>query len=106
MPVDPKLFSRLEAMGEDAVRDGLLHGIPPADGSEHRLAVEGWVKIKEAERASAASSRKEAREEESLAISRKALANSRSATRIAMIAMILSTIMAIQKIIEWYSIAP
>ena len=83
MPVDPKLFSRLEAMGENAVRDGLLQGIPPADGSEHRSAVEGWVRTKEAERASASASRKEAREEETLSIARKALSNSRCATRIA-----------------------
>lgn len=106
MPVDPKLFSRLEAMGEDAVRNGLLQGIPPADGSEHRSAVEGWVKMKEAERSSAASTRKEAREEETLSIARKALSNSRLATRIAISAIALSIIMAIQKVIELYSAKP
>ena len=103
MPVDPELFARLEAMGEDSVRNGLLQGIPPADGSEHRLAVEGWLRRKEDERAAASSARKEAREEESLSISRKALANSRLATRIAISAIVLSITMAIQKIIEWYS---
>jgi|JI9StandDraft_1071089.scaffolds.fasta_scaffold406635_2 hypothetical protein len=103
MPVDPKLFSRLEAMGEDAVLQSLLQGVPPADGSEHRMAVEGWVKMKEAERASAASARKEAREEESLSISRKALANSERATRIAISAIVLSISMAILSIIKWYS---
>ena len=103
MPVDPKLFSKLEAMGEDSVRKGLIQGIPPADGSEHRLAVEGWVEMKAAERSAASASRKESREEESLSISRKALSNSRLATRIAISAIVLSIAMAIQKIIEWYS---
>ena len=41
--------------------------------------------------------------EESLSISRKALSNSRLATRIAISAIVLSIIMAIQKIIEWSS---
>ena len=65
--------------------------------------VEGWVRMKEAERASASASRKEAREEETLSIARKALSNSRFATRIAISAIVLSITMAIQKIIEWYS---
>ena len=103
MPVDSTLFARLEAMGEDAVRAGLLQGIPPADGSEHRAAVEGWVKAKEAERASFASARKESREDETLSISRKALVNSERATRIAISAIVLSIIMAAFSIIKWYS---
>lgn len=103
MPVDPKLFSRLDAMGEDSVRKGMLQGIPPADGSEHRLAVEGWLKMKAGERSAASSARKEAREEETLSIARKALSNSRLATGIAISAIALSIIMAVPKIIEWYS---
>ena len=55
------------------------------------------------ERESASKARSEARSEESLSISRKAFLASRSAYRIAISAIVLSIIMAIQKIIEWYS---
>jgi hypothetical protein len=47
--------------------------------------------------------RAEAREEESLSISRKALRNSERATRIAISAIMLSISMAIFAIIQWYS---
>lgn len=103
MPVDPKLFERLEAMGEEAVRHDVALGLAGNPGSEHNNAVRFWLKHKEDERAAAAASRKESREEESLAISRKALSNSRLATRIAISAIVLSIVLAIQKIIEWYS---
>jgi hypothetical protein len=98
--MSPATEKELEALGEAEVsRRIALHeyGVP---GSEHRENVEAWLRSK----ALGASARKEAREEESLSISRKALANSRSATVIARIAITLSTIMAIQKVIEWYSI--
>lgn len=101
--VDPKLFGRLEAMGEDAVRQQVALGLAGTPGSEHNSAVLSWLKNKEDERSAAVVSRKEAREEESLSISRQALANSRLATRIAISAIGLSILMALQKIIEWYS---
>ncbi|MDP1679385.1 MAG: hypothetical protein Q8L02_04590 [Candidatus Nitrotoga sp.] len=47
--------------------------------------------------------RSEAREEENLSISRKALRNSERATRIAISAIMLSISMAILAIIQWYS---
>ena len=55
------------------------------------------------ERESASKARAEARSEESLSISRKAFVTSRSAYRIAISAIVLSIIMAIQKLIEWFS---
>ena len=55
-------------------------------------AVDTWITVKESEL-----------KDESVSISRKALSNSRLATNIATMAMVLSTIMAIQKIIELYS---
>ena len=55
-------------------------------------AVDNWIDVKESEL-----------KDESVYIARKALSNSRLATNIATMAMVLSTIMAIQKIIELYS---
>ena len=56
------------------------------------VAVDNWIAVKESEL-----------KDESVSIARKALSNSRFATNIATLAMVLSIIMAIQKIIEWYS---
>ena len=53
--------------------------------------------------AAVAAARAEAREEESLSISRKALRNSERATRIAISAIALSISMAILAIIKWHS---
>jgi hypothetical protein len=64
--------------------------------STHSFALQ-WVLIKEAEE-------RDKREVESLSISRKALENSRLATRIAISAIILSIIMAAYEIIKWYSL--
>lgn len=64
-----------------------------------RTDAEAWLSRHE----SALKERAEERSEESLRISRKALSNSSLATRIATFALILSVIMAIQKLIEWSS---
>ena len=99
-----QLWSELDALGEDKVL--LMHkvherwGVPPFHKAD---SVELWLKSKSDARIAEAASRKESREEESLSIARKALTTSRSATRIATSAIVLSIAMAIQKIIEWYS---
>lgn len=62
-----------------------------------------WLRRREEARAAETASRAEAREEESLAISRRALENSRMATRLAASAIVLSIAMAILKLFEWYS---
>jgi len=54
--------------------------------------VDKWVAMKEAEL-----------RDESVAISRQALANSKRATKLAVFALILSLVMAGQKLVEWYS---
>ena len=82
----------LDALGEKEVLHRQAKGEFGAIGSVGHGIASAWLEGKKVERS-----------EESLSISRKALANSRSATVIATMAMILSTIMAIQKIIEWYS---
>jgi hypothetical protein len=92
-----QLDSKFEALGVVEV----THRLESKRGL-HSLEWEparAWLAAKEAER----QMRSDSRAEESLSISRKALSNSRLATRIAVIAITLSTIMAIQKIIEWYS---
>ncbi len=50
-----------------------------------------------------AEAREEARSEESLSISQKALDNSRLATRISISAIVLSIIVAMLEVIRWYS---
>lgn len=62
-------------------------------------AVDTWLSVKDVE----GKVRADDRSEESLSISRKALRNSDRATNIAISAIVLSIIMAIQKLIEWYS---
>lgn len=83
---------QLDALDEKAVRYSLAKGEYGAPGSTSYEIVLSWLASKDTERAA-----------ESLAISRKALSNSRLATRIAISAIALSIAMAIQKIIEWYS---
>jgi hypothetical protein len=97
--MSPSTLARLEELGPVAVAKLLAqheYGLP---GSDMRADVESWLRSKDLE----ASARKEAREDESLSISRKALANSERATRIAISAIVLSISMAIFSIIKWYS---
>ena len=82
----------LDAIDEKAVRYSLAKGEYGAPGSKSYDIVLAWLAIKEAARA-----------DESLSISRKALSNSQLATRIAISAIVLSAIMAIQRIIAWLS---
>lgn len=99
---DPnKFFASLEECGEADVRNRLALKVW-SDPRTVALAEE-WLRSKDADRASSSAERKEAREVETLSIARKALRNSRLASSIAIMAMILSTIMAIQKLIEWNS---
>ncbi len=94
-------LEQLDAANDEAeVRERLAAG--KYNSMAAGLARE-WLRRKEEARAAEATSRAEAREEESLAISRKALENSRLATRLAASAIVLSIAMAILKIVEWYS---
>ena len=83
---------KLDALDEKTVRYSLAKGEYGAPGSTSYEIVLSWLASKDTERAT-----------ESLAISRKALSNSRLATRIAISAIVLSIAMAIQRIIEWFS---
>lgn len=92
-----RLDERFESLGEAEVR----HRLESKQGL-HSLEWESaraWLAAKETDRAV----RSDGRAEESLSIARKALDNSRLATRIAILAIVLSIVMAIPKIIEWSS---
>ena len=88
--MSPSTTAQLEKLGPVAVAKLLAeheYGVP---GSELRTNVEAWLHAKELE----AELRREAREEESISIARMALTTSRSARTIAIIAIILTTIIA------------
>lgn len=98
---DSAFWKQLDAQNDEAaVRIAIAsnHYSPDTVG----IAQE-WLSRREEARSSAAFARSEARSEESLSISRKALDNSRLATRIAISAIVLSIIMAMYEIIKWYS---
>lgn len=95
--------THFEAIGIDGVLSEIAEGRFGAGPSVAKSEAEAWVAAERAKRDSAALSRKEAREEESLSIARKALSNSQRATTIAIFAVVVSVAMAIQKLIEWLS---
>jgi hypothetical protein len=84
---EDRLIETLERQGEDWVRQKLLEGTWTPNTVDHgRVTV--WLGAKDA-------ARRDAREAESLSISRRALRSSTWANIIAIIAMILSAIVAI-----------
>ena len=92
-------WEQLDAANDEAeVRRRIAEGLY----SEPHLGIaQEWVRRQEASRSEAASSRKEAREEESLSISRRALRNSILATIIATIAIIVATREIIWSAVMW-----
>lgn len=93
-----KLFAEFEALGETKVRH--LRDINHWASDQYRnITSQEWLIAKDAERAARAS----ARADEQLSIARKALRVSERAQRLAISAIVLSIVMAIQKIIEWLS---
>ncbi|MCK5230701.1 MAG: hypothetical protein KAR13_10580 [Desulfobulbaceae bacterium] len=94
---DDALIKRLESMPFEEARDKILKRQlgNTLDSPNHQLCL-SWLQCKE-------SKLRDDREEETLSIARKALRSSKSATWIATSAIILSIIMAIGQIIQWYS---
>jgi hypothetical protein len=98
---DTAFWKQLDAQNnENAVRIAIASGHYNLNDA---AVAQEWLRRKEEARSSAAFARSEARDEESLSISRNALEISRSASRRALIAITLSTTMAIYEIIKWYS---
>jgi CHASE3 domain sensor protein len=87
------MIKELQQLGEKTVKTRLLNGDYGQPLSINYECVNAWLSSTESERA-------DARAEESLSISRKALRNSKWATVIAIIAIVLSTMTAI--IIAWF----
>ena len=85
-------FRSLDAKGEETVRRELGKGECGNPGSDHHNMVLQWLALQDSKRA-----------EESLSISRRALQDSRLATRIAISAIVLTIVMAIKEIIVWLS---
>lgn len=98
-----KLRVKLVSLGEKEVARRLAMN---AFNDQREAYVRHWLSEQSGAIEAAAAERKEAREVETLEIARKALRNSERATMVAIIAIALSTVMAIQKIIDWYSIKP
>ncbi|MBK7685165.1 MAG: hypothetical protein IPJ25_03315 [Rhodocyclaceae bacterium] len=97
---DTAFWKQLDAQNdESAVRVAIASG---HYGPDTVGIAQEWLQRKEDARFNAAATRAEAREVESLSISRKALSTSRLATRIAISAIVVSISMAILEIIKWY----
>jgi hypothetical protein len=82
----------LNDLGEGRVRELLAKGKWGQLGEKSHGIVLAWLEAKDVER-----------KEESLETSKRALKNSEFATRLAAIALILSVVMAAQRVIEWVS---
>jgi hypothetical protein len=80
----------LEILGEDEVRQRLRNGGLGSPGSEKYTFAQEWLRGKEREREDVLNTRREAREKESLSISRKALWISVCAIIIAIAALLFS----------------
>jgi hypothetical protein len=106
--MDRTFLERLDAANnETEVRERLAGG---KYNQQHASLAREWLRRKEEERAAAIAARSEARDDESLSLSRKAIEisersvrNSERSTRIAIAALVLSIAIALQKLIEWYT---
>jgi hypothetical protein len=88
-------FDDFESQGEPSVRIQVDLGSWEAFEKPRHAVAKEWLRLKDEERAAASSEKRDAREEETLAIARRALANSARANTIAAIAIICSVITAI-----------
>ena len=79
--------AEFEALGEEAVR--MIDGGSQAAPDDRIRFARAWLKQREDSRTDAASARRDAREEETLSIARKALRNSKIANLIAIAAAII-----------------
>jgi hypothetical protein len=101
--VNERTRAHFEAIGIEGVLSEIAEGTFGAGPSLAKSEAEAWVAAERAKRDGSALSRKEAREEETLSIARKALSNAQRATIIAIFAVIVSIAMAAQKLVEWLS---
>ena len=87
-----QFMQQLEAYDNELeVRERIASGLYNA---QHQAIAEEWLRRKEESRLAATSAKRDAREEETLSIARKALSNSNRANFIAISAIIFSVIVA------------
>ena len=90
---EQKVIDRCESIGEAAVRTGLVAGdFGDTPTYFDRLVAERWLAAKDNASASASTARRDAREEETLSISRKALRVANTANILAAIATLVAVI--------------
>ncbi len=93
-------LQQLEAYDNELeVRERIAHG---QYNAQHQAIAQEWLRRKEESRSAASLAKRDAREEETMYIARKALSNSNRANMIAISAIIFSVIAA--AIIAWYTV--
>ena len=97
-------LAHLESIGEVEVWIEIAKGTNAhgAEGSQMRAEVEAWLRSKRVIAEALSSSKRDAREEETLSIARQARNDAHSANKIAVSAIIFSIMTA--AIIAWYTI--
>jgi hypothetical protein len=88
-----QIYEQLESQGEDAVRAGFLRGDYGSGDSPMHAQVREWLRSRESGRA-------DRKADLSLSNSEKAVSLARQANRIAIAAIVLSTIIAIIQIFK------
>ena len=97
------IIQQLDALGLPEARRQIARGVFGDIGSPNHRVASAHLDAMEKEEADSVAQRKEARENESIHISRQALRNSKYAARIATLALALSIVLAIQKATDWLS---
>jgi hypothetical protein len=98
-----KFFADFEKQGESAVRIATLSPAWNNDRFTLGMATE-WLRLKDEERALAASKRRDEREEKTLSIARRATINSIIATILSAIAIIVSASDKVILFLQWIGI--
>lgn len=98
-----EIFDECEDIGESAVRIK-LNSLTSTYSMDERAAAEEWLRLREEERAEASSKRRDAREERTLSIARRATINSIIATILSAIAIIISASDKVMSFLQWLGV--
>ena len=98
-----KFFAEFEKQGESAVRIATLSPAWDNDRFTLGMATE-WLRLKDEERALAASKRRDEREERTLSIARRATTNSIIATILSAIAIMISASEKFMSFLQWLGV--
>ncbi len=97
--MNEKELSYIETLGEAGVLMAIAKGEFGGRGATMLFEAEAWLRAKAVLRSKADSDKRDAREEQTLSIAAQARSEARRANTIAIIAMVLSTIIAASGII-------